>query len=385
MKTKNSRQSKHTVCVHEGQHTEGHRGINTPIYTSTSFAYLDTEERYYPRYFNIPNQKAVIEKVAALEHAENGILFSSGMAAVSSTLLSFLNHGDHCIFQHGLYGGTVHFIMKDFERFGIEFTLLKNNTVESFEKAIKKNTRVIYVESPSNPLLSIVDLEKIGALGRLHKITTVIDNTFASPINQNPVTLGIDIVLHSATKYLGGHSDICAGVVVSSQALVDRIMTTSMNLGGSLNAIMCYLLERSMKTLALRVEKQNRNAGAIAAFLHGLPQISRVYYPGLEDHPGHAIAKKQMLGFGGMLSFELEGQDITQFQKNLKLIKPSMSLGGVESTICASVSTSHRLVPKEQREEDGIRDNLLRLSVGIEEPDELIGDLTRAFKLQDKR
>jgi len=383
MKKNNNTRSKHTICVHEGLHNEGYRGINTPIYTSTSFGYLDTEERYYPRYFNIPNQKAVIEKVAALEHGENGVLFSSGMAAVSATLLSFLNSGDHCIFQHGLYGGTQHFVMKDFERFGIEYTLLKNNTVETFEKAIKNNTRVIYVETPSNPLLSIVDIARIGALCRAHKIISVIDNTFASPINQNPILLGIDVVVHSATKYLGGHSDICAGVVVSAQTHVDRILGTSMNFGGSLNAMMCYLLERSIKTLAIRVEKQNRNAGEIATFLHGLPQISKVFYPGLEDHAGHAIAKQQMMGFGGMLSFELEGQDINKFQKNLRLIKPSMSLGGVETIICAPVTTSHRLVPKKQREEDGIRDNLLRLSVGIEEPEEIIDDLRKALSQKD--
>jgi len=380
MKSKNKTQSKYTVCVHKGQQTGAVKGINTPIYTSTSFGYLDTEERFYPRYFNIPNQKAVVEKVAALEHAESGVLFSSGMAAISTTLLSFLNSGDHCILQHGLYGGTQHFVLQDFERFGIEYTFLKNNAVESFEKAIRKNTRVIYVESPSNPLLSIVDLVKIGALCHANKIVSVIDNTFASPINQNPIPLGIDIVVHSATKYLGGHSDICAGIVVSAQAYVDRILGTSMNFGGSLNAMMCYMLERSIKTLAIRVEKQNRNAGEIAAFLHGLPLISNVYYPGLKDHAGHDIAKQQMSGFGGMLSFELEGRDINKFQKNLRLIKPSMSLGGVETIICAPVTTSHRLVPKKQREEDGIRDNLLRLSAGIEEPEDIIDDLRQAFQ-----
>jgi len=372
--------SKNTICVHEGQHIGEYRGINTPIYTSTSYGYLDTEERLYPRYFNIPNQKAVIDKVARLEKAESGIIFSSGMAAVSSVLLSFLNKDDHCVFQNGLYGGTQHFVSKEFERFGIEYTILPDNKPESFLKAIKKNTKVVYVESPSNPLLLVVDLKEISKICRKKHCISVIDNTFASPINQNPISLGIDIVLHSATKYLGGHSDICAGVAVSNRQNIDRIMHTSMSLGGSLNALMCYLLERSIKTMAIRVEKQNQNAGLIAEFLTHQPQVERVYYPGLKSHPGYEIARKQMTGFGGMLSFELPGQDINEFQKRLRLIKPSMSLGGIETIICAPATTSHRLVPKKQREEEGIRDNLLRLSVGIEEPEDLIADLEQAMK-----
>jgi cystathionine beta-lyase len=379
METSDHNTSKDTLCVHAGQHTGEFGGINTPVYTSTSYGYLDTEDRLYPRYFNIPNQKAVIEKVAALEKAETGILFSSGMASVSSTLLSLLSKGDHCLFQSGLYGGTIHFIQHEFERFGIDHTLLKSNEPESFARAIKKNTKVIYIESPSNPLLSIIDLRAVAQLCKKYGIVSVIDNTFASPINQNPVSLGIDIVLHSATKYLGGHSDICAGVVVSSAPYIQRITQTSISLGGSLNALMCYLLERSIKTMGIRVEKQNRNAGEIALYLQDHPSISRVYYPGLDSHPNHAIAVSQMSGFGGMLSFELKDQDISAFQKRLKLIKPAMSLGGVETIICAPVTTSHRLVPKAQREEEGIRDNLLRLSVGIEEVADLVADLKQAL------
>jgi cystathionine beta-lyase len=366
--------------VHQGHHDGEFNGINTPVYTSTSYGYLDTEDRLYPRYFNIPNQKAIIEKIAMLENAETGIIFSSGMAAVSSTLLSFLSAGDHCVFQNGLYGGTSHFVTREFERFGIEFTVLKNNEIESFHQAIRKNTKVVYVESPSNPLLSIIDLRKVAQLCKKYGCLSIIDNTFASPINQNPINLGIDIVLHSATKYLGGHSDICAGVAVSSNAYIQRILHTSMSLGGSLNALMCYLLERSIKTLGIRVEKQNQNASMMAEFLQRQSCVDKVYYPGLKDHPGHDIAKSQMSGFGGMLSFELKGQDITAFQKRLKLIKPAMSLGGVETIICAPATTSHRLVPQKQREEEGIKDNLLRLSVGIEEVEDLIGDIEQAFE-----
>jgi cystathionine beta-lyase len=370
---------KQTVCVHAGSTDNIGNGVNTPIYTSTSFGYLDTDERLYPRYFNTPNQKAVVEKIAALEHAESGIIFSSGMAAVSSVLLSFLSSGDHCVFQKGLYGGTIHLINNEFERFGMDYTIVKNNDPDSFAGAINKNTKMVYIESPSNPLLSIIDLKKIAQLCKKYGCISVIDNTFASPINQNPINLGIDIVLHSATKYLGGHSDICAGVVVSNKAFIQRITQTSLNLGGSLNAIMCYLLERSIKTMALRVEKQNINAGLIAEFLQKQANVEKVYYPGLKNHPGYNIAKSQMSGFGGMLSFELNGQNINDFQKKLKLIRPAMSLGGVETIICAPVTTSHRLVPKEQREAEGIKDNLLRLSVGIEDAGDLIKDLEQAL------
>lgn len=373
-------QSKQTICVHAGKKPDEYRGINTPVYTSTSYAYLDTEERLYPRYFNIPNQKAVIDKLAKLEHAEAGLIFGSGMAAISTTLFSLLNTGDHIIFQKGLYGGTINFIKQDFDRFGISYTMLADNDPASFRDAIRKNTKIIYIETPSNPLLTIIDLEEIAGICKSVNILSVIDNTFASPINQNPIDFGIDIVLHSATKYLGGHSDILAGAVLSNDDLIRRIAATSLNLGGSLNALMCYLLERSMKTLAIRVEKQNENAQRLAEFLSGQSKISRVYYPGLTGHPGHETAKKQMKGFGGMISFEITDPTVYDFQKKLKLIKPSMSLGGVETTICAPSLTSHRHLTIEKKEQDGISDNQLRLSVGIEDSADLLQDLEQAMK-----
>jgi cystathionine beta-lyase len=372
--------SKQTICIHEGQRPDEYRGINTPVYTSTSYGYLDTEERLYPRYFNIPNQKVVIDKLSKLENAEAGLIFGSGMAAISTTLLSLLNKDDHIIFQKGLYGGTIHFIKEDFNRFGIQYTMLEKNNIEAFQNAIQKNTRIIYIETPSNPLLSVIDLHEISNLCRSRNILSVIDNTFASPINQNPIDFGIDIVLHSATKYLGGHSDISAGAVLSGKDLIRKIQETSLNLGGSLNAFMCHLLERSLKTLAIRVAKQNENAQRIAAFLSGIANVSIVYYPGLPSHEGHETAKRQMTGFGGMLSFEIDKPDIYDYQKKLKLIRPSMSLGGVESTICAPSLTSHRHLSREQKEKDGIRDNLLRLSVGIEDVEDLMADLEQAMK-----
>ncbi|MBP1683528.1 MAG: metB, partial [Ignavibacteriaceae bacterium] len=357
-----------------------YKGINTPIYTSNSFGYLDTDERYYPRYFNIPNQQAVIDKVSALEHASDGLVFSSGMAALSTVLFSLLNKGDHCIFQSGLYGGTMNLILCEFDRFGIEYTLLQNNDIVTFQKALKKNSKVVYIESPSNPLLSITDLRKVSEFCKNSGCISVIDNTFASPVNQNPIDSGIDIVIHSATKYLGGHSDICAGIAVAGKKYIDRIKRTSVNFGGSLNAMMCYMLERSIKTMAIRVEKQNYNAGKIAEFLYQHHQVKKVYYPGLPDHQGYEIACRQMTGFGGMLSFELADLNAVTFQKGLRLIKPSMSLGGIESTICAPAVTSHKLVPKNQREAEGISDQLLRLSVGIEADADLIEDLEHALK-----
>ena len=214
--------SKLTICVHEGEKPDDYTGINTPIFTSTSYRYLNSDERLYPRYFNTPNQEVLVDKLSKLENAETGLIFSSGMAAISTTLLCLLNKGDHIIFQKGLYGGTIHFIMEDLNRFGISYTLLNDNNVMSLREALKENTKVIYIESPSNPLLSVVDLNEVSELCRSENIISIIDNTFASPINQNPVDFGIDIVLHSATKYLGGHSDISAGAVLSTHRLISR-------------------------------------------------------------------------------------------------------------------------------------------------------------------
>ena len=372
--------SKKTQCVHSGKFDdERMHGINTPIYTSTSYQYLDTEERLYPRYFNTPNQWTVANKICALEKAEAGLIFSSGMAAISTASLSFLKTGDHIVFQPNLYGGTQHFVTSKLNSFGIDYTIAASQNTTDIEAALLPNTRVVYIETPSNPLLSITDIAEIAELCRSRQIVSIIDNTFASPINQNPIVFGIDIVLHSATKYLGGHSDICAGVIVSSKEKINRIWELAINLGGSLNAITCYLLERSIKTLALRVAQQNSSAYEIAAFLNEHPKIKRVYYPGLSGHHGHEIAKKQMTGYGGMLSFELKEKDSIEFQKDLKLIKASMSLGGVESIICSPALTSHRHLSSDERKKAGIPDELLRLSVGIEDIQDLIADLQQAL------
>jgi len=373
--------SKDTICVHGGKQTDEFKSINTPIYTSTSFGYLDTEKRLYPRYFNTPNQQVLIEKLSMLEGAESGLVFSSGMAAISTVIFGLFSKGDHIIFQKGLYGGTINLILRDIERFGIEYTMLENNLSESFLNAILPHTKAIFIETPANPLLSIVDLVAISEICRKKHLVSIIDNTFASPVNQNPIKFGIDVVLHSATKYLGGHSDITAGVILSNKQRIEKIEKTALNLGGSLDSLTCYLLERSIKTLTLRVEKQNANAQRIAEFLFGHPRVNKVFYPGLPSHEGHEIARKQMSGYGGMISFETKSQDTDAFMRKLSLIKPALSLGGVESTICTPSTTSHRHLTKEQNAKDGISENLLRLSVGIEDVDDLISDLNNALTM----
>lgn len=369
------------MCIHSGSKIDKiSGGVNTPIFTSTSYAYLETEDRLYPRYFNTPNQQVLIDKMCALEGGEDGLFFSSGMAAICTSILGLVRQGDHIVFQPGLYGGTFNFVQHELSRLGIEFTIAETADIADFKRALQANTRAIYIESPSNPLLTITDIGAVAAVAQEGNIVSMIDSTFASPVNQNPISLGIDVVMHSATKYLGGHSDICAGAVVSSKEIMTKIRSMSYSLGGSLDAFTCYLLERSMKTLIIRVQEQNKNAQHIAQFLDKHTAIDRVFYPGLEDHQDHKIACIQMKGFGGMVSFEVKGMDHITFQKRLKLIKPSMSLGGVESIICAPIATSHRNLSNEERMKQGIGDNLLRLSVGIEDINDLLSDLDQALK-----
>ena len=372
---------KETQCVHSGTITDDLMGgINTPIFTSSAFNYLDGEETSYPRYFNTPNQKAVIEKLCALESAEDGVLFSSGMAAISSSILAFAGAGDHVVLMDELYGGTHAFATSEFSRLGIEFSFAATNA-EAICQAAQANTKVLVIESPTNPLLSVIDIHKVARFARENHLVTIIDNTFASPINQNPLKLEIDIVVHSGTKYIGGHSDICCGAALTTMEKAERIRELARCLGGSLNATTCYLLERSLKTLALRVERQTENAERIARFLVEQPSVNRVYYPGLTNCSGHAIARSQMRAFGAMLSFELDEStvDADRFVRALRLIRPAVSLGGVESTICSPALTSHFKMSADERRRIGIMDGLLRLSVGIEHMDDLLEDLSAAL------
>jgi cysteine-S-conjugate beta-lyase len=370
-----------TICTHTGElKDETFKGAVSPLYMSTSYAYEDVEIKRYPRYFNTPNQKALAQKMAALENGEAALIFGSGMAAVSTSFLAFLHKGDHVVLQKTLYGGTSNLVTEEFEKFGIEFSFTKDLSVQAFENEIKENTKVIYIETPSNPLLTITDLDAVAKLAKKHGLVSMIDNTFASPVNQTPLDFGIDITIHSATKYMGGHSDILAGTVISSEENIDRIFQLAKNLGGSLSDYTVWLLERSIKTMGIRVKAQNANAQHLAEFLEGNELVKKVYYPGLPSHEDHELAKKQMKGFGGMLSFELKDLDATTFMKYLKLIKPSMSLAGVESTILSPTKTSHALLTPEEREEQGISDHLMRFSVGIEEPEDLIADIEQALE-----
>ena len=370
-----------TICTHTGELVDTqHKGAVSPLYMSTSYAYEDVEVKRYPRYFNTPNQEGLCKKIAALEHTEAALIFGSGMAAVSTALLAFLKAGDHVVLQQTLYGGTYNLVNEEFTKYGIEYSFTKGWEASDFEAEIKENTKVIYIETPSNPLLTITDMEAVAHLAKKHNLVSLIDNTFASPVNQNPIDFGIDVVIHSATKYMGGHSDICAGAVASTKENMDRIFQLAKNFGGSLSDYTVWLLERSMKTMGIRVRAQNENAMAMAKFLEAHEDIQAVYYPGLPNHQGHELAKKQMHGFGGMLSFELKSHlNSSNFQKALKLIKPSMSLAGVESTLLSPTQTSHSLMSAEVRAEQGISDGLIRFSVGIEEINDLQDDIVQAL------
>ena len=370
-----------TICTHIGEvKDEQFKGAVSPIYMSSSYEYEDVAVKRYPRYYNTPNQAALGEKIALLEHTEAAMIFGSGMAAISHALMAFLKAGDHIVLQQTLYGGTYNFAVTQFKKYGISYSFTTGWQPEDFANELKENTKVIYIETPSNPLLTITDIEAIAKLAKSKGIVSMIDNTFASPVNQNPVDFGIDIVLHSATKYMGGHSDICAGAVAASKEHIEKIWQASICFGGSLSDQTVWLLERSLKTMGLRVKEQNKNAMVLASMLEKHDAVERVYYPGLASHPDHELAKKQMKGFGGMLSFELlETIDATAFLKALKLIKPSMSLAGVESTMLLPTKTSHSLMSAADRKAQGIKDNLIRFSVGIEEHEDILADINQAI------
>ena len=370
-----------TLCVHPIIEDDNFSGsVTSVIFPSAAYNYLDGELQY-PGFYSTYNQKRLGEIMASLEHGEWGMVFSSGMAAITTSILSFVQHNDHIIFSRDLYGGTWNFVEQELPKRGITSSYA-DNTLESFQSLLKENTKVIYIETPSNPLLNIFPLKKIASFAKEHGLVTIVDNTFASPINQIPLSLGIDIAVHSGTKYLGGHNDLPFGALVSNnQHHKELIFSTAKIYGGSLSPYQCYLVERSLKTLSLRIKKQNENALKLAEYLGRNPVVKKVYYPGLSSHRDHQIAVEQMIGFGGILSFELDisEEQLTFFLKNLSLIQPALSLGGVESLICSPVTTSHRSLSTEQRHRLGINDNLLRLSVGIEDADDLITDLRLAI------
>jgi cystathionine beta-lyase/cystathionine gamma-synthase len=369
-----------TLCIHAGtDRLNSAGGVTGPIFTSTAYGFPNVSGKTsYPRYFNTPNQLVIARKLAILERGEEGMVFGSGMAAISNLLFSVLKPGDHAVFQNDLYGGTHHLATVELARFGIESSFVASS--EGFAGAIRPNTKVLYIESPSNPLLRCLDLAALAKLGRTRKVMTIVDNTFATPINQNPLAFGIDAVAHSGTKYLNGHSDISAGAVVSSASVIGRLRECAIDHGGVLDASACYQLERGLKTLALRMGRHNENGMALARVLQSHPAVARVNYPGLPDHPDHAVAAGQMRGFGGMLSFELrEPEGVAGMMDRLRIATPALSLGGVETLVCVPASTSHKSLTREERAMAGISDGLVRVSTGIEDTDDLIADFRRAL------
>ncbi len=336
----------------------------------------------YIRLNNTPNAQALADKLASLENAESALVTASGMAAISTSLLTVLSAGDHLLAQDCLYGGTHDFVTRDLEKFGISYTFIDGNDPESWEKKVRPNTKAVYIETISNPLMQVPDLEAVVEFAKHNKLVSIIDNTFASPINFRPPEHGFDLSVHSATKYLNGHSDIVAGAVIGGSELVEKITHRLNHLGGSLDPHAAFLLHRGVKTLAVRVKCQNESALQIARFLEKHPGISKVNYPGLESHPDHGRARSLFDGFGGMMSFELRGgvEAAELFMRKARLPIVAPSLGGVETLMTRPSRTSHSGMLVDERRRLGISDELIRFSVGIEAANDIITDLDQALK-----
>jgi cystathionine beta-lyase/cystathionine gamma-synthase len=362
--------------------------LATPIYQTSTFEVTDNDQQvratdtdmFYTRYGN-PTHTVVESVIAGLEGADAALLFASGMGAITTSILALLKSGDHVVAQRDIYGGASKFFTQWLPKLGIETTLVDTTEYEQHEQAIRANTKVLYLESPTNPTLRIVDLHKTAALAKRRGLISMIDSTFATPINQRPVEFGIDLILHSGTKYFGGHSDLIAGVVAGRQDLIDRIHQTRTTLGGVMDPHAAWLLLRGIKTLAVRVQRQNESALRIAEFLAQHSKVRRVHYPFLEGHPQRAIAMEQMSGGGGMVSFEVEGsgEDAKRMTEALRLFTLAPSLGGVDSLVSIPVLTSHAMISADQRQKMGVTEQLIRLSVGIENANDLIADLEQAL------
>jgi cystathionine beta-lyase/cystathionine gamma-synthase len=375
-----------TQLVHAGEPLPRIAGaVEMPIFQSATYEYGGEESYHDVRYLrtnNTPSQLALHAKLAALEQAEAALVTASGMAAISTTLLTVLSPGDHLLAQNCLYGGTHDLVTGELARLGISHDFIDGDQPESWTALLRPNTRAIYVEAMSNPLLEVIDLEAVVQFARAHRLTSLIDTTFATPVNYRPLAAGFDLALHSATKYLNGHSDIVAGAVVGSAKTIERIRQRANHLGGSLDPHAAFLLKRGLKTLALRVRYQNDSTLQIAQFLAGHPEVARVNYPGLETHPQHARARRLFSGCGGVLSFELRGalSRADEFAARVRIPIVAPSLGGVHTLLTRPATTSHAGLTRTQRERLGISDSLLRLSVGIESPLDLIADLEQALR-----
>jgi cystathionine gamma-lyase len=390
MATNNNEFGFATKAIHVGEEPDYNSGgagdVVKPIHLSTTFARKKVDEPTlgyeYTRSLN-PTRKALEEKLAALENAKYALAFSSGLAAESTILLSLLKPGDHIIAFDDLYGGTKRIFNKVFEGYQFEISFVDATVAENIENAVQKNSKLIWIESPTNPLLKLSDIKAIANIARKHNLILVVDNTFLSPYFQNPLNLGAHIVVHSSTKYIGGHSDVLGGsIMLSDEALHERLKYYQNAVGAVLSPFDSYLTMRGIKTLQLRMQRHNQNALEIARHLESHPKIKKVIYPGLESHPQHTLAKQQTTGFAGVISFELKGDaaDARTFLENLKLFALAESLGGVESLIEIPAVMTHASVPKEIREQIGISDTLIRVSVGVEDSRDLINDLKQALE-----
>ena len=374
-----------TIAVHAGEPRPRIGGaVVMPVFQSATFEHFvdrPYDDLKYIRLNNTPNHDALHAKLAALEGTEAALVTASGMAAIASTLLAVLSSGDHMLVQDCLYGGTHALVADDLPAVGISTDSIDATNASTWAAKLKPNTKVIYVEAMSNPLLEVADLPAVVAFAKAHGLLSLIDATFASPINLRPAALGFDLVLHSATKYLNGHSDIVAGVTAGSTALVRKVRHKVNHLGGTLDPHACALLHRGLKTLGLRVRRQNDSALAIARFLSDHPKVASVRYPGLPDHPQHALAAELFAGFSGVLSFELEGGTpvAKAFVDQLSIAACAPSLGGVETLVTRPATTSHCNVPPAERARLGITDGLVRLAVGIEDTADLIADIACAL------
>jgi cystathionine beta-lyase/cystathionine gamma-synthase len=376
-----------TKLIHAGEPEPRIEGaVSIPIFQSAMFEYGDEADYHslkYIRLNNTPNHIALHEKLAALENAEAALVTASGMAAISTALLTVLSAGDHLLIQDSLYGGTHDFVTKDLRTFGIDYSFIDGDQPASWSRQMRPNTKAIYVETMANPLLHIPDIKAVVEFAKANRLVSLIDNTFASPVNFRPAEWGFDLSVHSCTKYLNGHSDIVAGAIIGRSELVDKIKHRLDHLGGSLDPHAAFLLHRGMKTLAVRMRHHNESALRIAQFLQSHDAVEKVNYPGLESHPRYARARELFNGFSGMISFELKGDvEVAQrFMDRTTLPINAPSLGGVETLMTRPTRTSHSGMSPEDRRRLGISDRLIRLSVGIEATEDIIQDFTRAFDL----
>jgi len=381
-----------TKAVRAGENRDPATGaVVTPIYETSVFAFTSTKQLVdavsekssrdvYTRWSN-PTITAAEKKIAELEGAEECVVFSSGMAAISTAIMSLASSGDHIVSVRDLYGGTVGLFSDLMSRFGVRTTFVEATNVDEISSAVRSNTKILFLETPTNPTLKLVDLQRAAEIAAEHGAKVLVDNTFASPYNQQPLQFGCDATLHSATKYLAGHNDVTAGAIAGPGKLIEPMRKLRRTLGGVLDPHGAWLLLRGMKTLALRMARHNSNGQRIAEYLENHPNVEKVYYPGLRTHPQHTLAKRQMKGFGGVVSFELKG-DLNQtmrFVDNLKLALLAPSLGGTETLVSQPSTASHFFMDPDERRKAGISDSLVRLSLGIEDAEDIISDLAQAF------